>query len=268
MAILRLEVTNPKFGRENTKNITVHSSYLHNRQNISIYNPYSKAIDLPVIILLHGVYGNHWSWMDLGGVHLVYENLRKQGLNEFVLVMPSDGGLWDGSAYLPLMEHGDYEQWIVDDVLTAVKKTVSSVTDSSRWYISGLSMGGYGALRLGTKFANKFAGISAHSAITQIEDMSQFVDTPLNNYKCQHQHETEISYWSEVNKAQLPPLRFDCGQQDTLLQSNNRLAEKLKKLAIVFNYKTMPGGHEWPYWHTNISTTFKFFSSIEKNSLK
>lgn len=263
MTILRLEVSNPDYSRENTQTLTVYSSHLKRRADVTIYNAQSTGKNVPVVILLHGVYGNNWVWMDLGGVHKVYEQLKQEGLSEFVLVMPSDGGLWDGSAYLPLKEHGNYEQWIVDDVITAVKQTVNAVSESSNVYITGLSMGGYGALRLGAKYPELFSGISAHSAITKLDDLKHFTETPLNQYQCDNSNESDIIYWLNNNKNNFPPLRLDCGAEDTLYESNLNFVEQLKSNNIEHHFESLSGCHEWPYWHKNVAKTFHFFDSLE-----
>lgn len=263
MTVTRIEKSNPKYSRKNTLTLTLHSDNLNRRQDVSVYNPHSQGKNLPIIILLHGVYGNNWVWMDSGGAHIVYENLRKQGISEFVLVMPSDGGIWEGSAYLPLEDEGNFEQWIMEDVINTVIDTVDSVSKSSNLYITGLSMGGYGALRLGAKFAKRFSGISAHSSITQIQDLAIFTDTPLNQYHTVDPNEPDILFWCEKNKNYMPPLRLDCGTDDELIQSNRNLVEKLTLANIRHQYQEMKGGHEWSYWHNNLAKTLEFFNHIE-----
>ncbi|MBU3021300.1 alpha/beta hydrolase family protein [Aestuariibacter sp. A3R04] len=264
MSILRLEVSNPAYTPEKLQLVTVHSDNLNGRQDISIYNAHATGTNLPVVMLLHGVYGNNWVWMHLGGVHHVYESLRQQGLTEFVLVMPSDGGLWDGSGYLPLGEHGNYEAWITDDVRAAVTDTVSAVTDKSSWYITGLSMGGYGALRLGAKHPALYKGISAHSSITCLDDFSHFVSYPTSRYECLEKNESNLVYWFEKHFQVMPPLRLDCGKQDELFTSNQTLIHELKERGIEADHTWLDGGHEWPYWHRNIEKTLWFFDHLEK----
>lgn len=266
MTVKRTERSNPEYARDNTLTLTLHSSHLERRQDVTIYNPYSQKENLPVVLLLHGVYGNNWVWMDLGGAHLVYEKLRQQGLSEFVLVMPSDGGIWEGSAYLPLQQ-GNFEQWIMDDVITAVKNNVNAVSAASNCYITGLSMGGYGALRLGAKFADRFKGITSHSAITKISDMALFTDTPLSHYHTQNENEGDILYWCEKNRQQLPPIRLDCGEQDELFRSNQQLVVALNNASIPHKFEVHHGGHEWPYWHQHLHTTLGFFDDIERGRL-
>ncbi|ABG40825.1 putative esterase [Paraglaciecola sp. T6c] len=269
MSIKQLEVSAPEYSPAKTQFVTIHSSYLDARHDISLYNAYSTKPDIPVILFLHGVYGNHWVWMNLGGIHQVYDALQNQGLEEFLLVMPSDGGLKDGSAYLPLGQTGDYEKWIIDDVIQAVKQVkVPYVTDKSRWYISGLSMGGYGALRLGVKYPEQFSAISAHSSITRIEDMAQFVNTPLSFYDCANANETNILYWAGKNAAALPPIRFDCGTDDPLLASNQWLNRQFLAFGIDHMYQEYPGAHQWSYWHEHVAKSFTWFSNIEKSHKK
>lgn len=263
MTIKRLEVSNPAYTPDNTQFLTIHSSHLGRRHDVSVYNVNAQGQNVPVIFLLHGVYGNHWVWMHLGGVHLVYEALKRtHHLQEFVLVMPSDGGLQDGSAYLPT-KHGNYEQWLMEDVLDAVIQSVPCVSDSSRIYLTGLSMGGYGALRLGAKYSEQISGISAHSSITKIEQMSDFTITPLELYHCDNKEQNKLLFWFQKNAATLPPLRFDCGTEDPLFTANVELHQNLEKLNIAHQFEAFPGEHSWTYWHQQIEKTFLFFHHLE-----
>ena len=264
MTVIRTEVSNPEYSEQDVTTLTVHSSHIKRRQDVSVYDSSNgDKADLPIIILLHGVYGSNLVWMQLGGVHKVYEQLKAEGLNDFVLVMPSDGGLWDGSGYLPLKDEGDFEQWIVDDVLTGVKDNINSVSKQSNVYISGLSMGGYGALRLGAKYPALFKGISAHSSVTNLTDLQQFIANPVSDYKCENEHESDIRYWAEKNLTALPPIRLDCGRDDPLFESNLKLVKQFDKIGVKYDFYEYSGAHEWSYWNEHIKDTFKFFNSLE-----
>lgn len=264
MTIKRLEVSDPAFTPNNVQCLTIHSSYLNRRHDVTLYNVNTKQQNAPIILLMHGVYGNSWVWMHLGGLDRVYENIRNElGGTDFILVMPSDGGFFDGSAYLPLAEKGDYENWIMRDVLEAVITTVDGATSDSNLYLSGLSMGGYGALRLGFKYANTIKGISAHSAITDVQQLSLFVDEPLDLYACENAKETELLFWAELHKDDLPPLRFDCGTDDELIEGNVNLHQQLTQMGIDHQFEQFSGGHSWQYWHTHVARTFRFFAEIE-----
>lgn len=264
MTIKRLEVSNSCYTARNTQIITIHSSHLERRQDVSIYNIDSKDSDVPIIILLHGVYGNHWVWMHLGGVHQVYEKLKQShNLGEFILVMPSDGGFQDGSAYLPTRSHGNYEKWIMEDVLNGVINTVTGASPNSRVYLTGLSMGGYGALRLGAKYATNISGIAGHSSITHLSQLHQFTDTPLTEYTCEKEEDADILYWIQKNASQLPPLRLDCGEDDLLFDDNIKFSSELTRLNIPHQFDRLPGEHSWDYWNKNIQRSLLFFHNIE-----
>ena len=263
MAILRVEKSSSNYCRANTTTLTLHSSFLNKRENITVYHSGEITANTPIVILLHGVYGAHWVWMDLGGAHLVYEQLKQQGMGDFILVMPSDGSLWDGSAYLPLKDHGNFERWIVDDVINGVIDNIDGATSQSNVYLAGLSMGGYGALRLGAKYPSMFNGVSAHSSVTSLADLQQFIDKPVTDYQCEFIQESDLLYWMEKNAEILPPLRFDCGEMDSLYKSNLALCRSLDELNINYCFESLNGGHEWSYWHENLAKTLWFFDSQE-----
>lgn len=264
MTILRLEISNPQFTPYNNQFLTVHSSHTRRRHDVHLYNVASINYNTPIVILMHGVYGSSWVWMHLGGVDKAYQQIKSElGTSEFLLVMPCDGGLFDGSAYLPLSAHENYENWIMQDVIEAVIKSVSEVTENSRIYLCGLSMGGYGALRLGAKYAKQIAGVSAHSSITKLTDLSQFVEEPLSEYRCDDINEDNIEYWLDKNKSELPPIRFDCGIQDSLMPGNIALHEFLEKQKIAHIFESFDGDHQWEYWHEHVKKSFMFFAKIE-----
>ena len=119
-------------------------------------------------------------------------------------------------------------------------------------------MGGYGALMLGAQYPHKFKAISAHSAITKFEQMSNFVEEPLEKYTIQNKNINVIDVLHK-NKKNLPAIRFDCGTKDNLLEVNRTLHRELSALNINHIYDEFDGGHEWPYWQKHLEQTLKFF---------
>ncbi len=258
-----MERSDPRFEFDNLRFMTVRSPAMNCRGDITLYVPpgCDSEQNLPVYMLLHGVYGSHWAWAMNGGAHRTANRLIQNGeVKPMVLAMPSDG-LWaDGSGYLPL-QHANYERWIIEDVRDAITEGLSSVGDQSKWCIAGLSMGGYGALRLGAKYPDRFSAISAHSAITHFNQLPKFVDDPLHTYGPQDENDVDAAYWIMKNKETLPPLRFDCGNDDCLIEENRTLHEQLNAHGVPHEYAEFEGGHSWDYWATHIEDTFRFFDS-------
>lgn len=155
---------------------TVKSPALGNRADVSVFKPEGIFYSMPVVILLHGVYGSHWSWPLKAKVHEILKKLIVENkMQPMMLVMPSDGLFQDGSGYLA--HHiGDYEKWIVEDVIRLVKENYSEVDEASPVFLTGLSMGGYGALRLGAKYPSVFTAFSGLSSITCFDQICEFVE--------------------------------------------------------------------------------------------
>src|ERR1700748_3823264 len=134
-----IEISDPQFERNNLRFITVKTPNLKGRGGICVYvPPGTKQTDtLPIVILLHGVYGSAWNWPMSAGVHLRVDELIKKGeLPPMILAMPSDGLWGDGSGYLP---HNGYnfEKWIAEDVPAAVRETIKGAKPESPMFISG-----------------------------------------------------------------------------------------------------------------------------------
>src|SRR3546814_14097692 len=77
-----------------------------------------------------------------------------------VIAMPSDGLWGDGSGYLPHNGY-DFEKWIAEDVPDVLAQSIPGAGTDAPLFISGLSMGGFGALRIGARYGHRFKGISA-----------------------------------------------------------------------------------------------------------
>ena len=263
------EISDPRFEANNLRHITVKSKHLNHRGDISVYVPKVAAIEnLPVVILMHGVYGSHWIWAHKTGIHLKMQEWIENGeIQPMIIAMPSDGLWGDGSAYVN-HDQSNFEKWIVEDVPNAVKELIPQASNQSKFFIAGLSMGGYGALRLGIKYHTIFSGISGLSSITVIDEMKLFVEESLSSYEQKNKEDISVIGTVLKNRQNLPPFRFDCGVDDELIEGNRRLHKQLKEAKIEHTYKENSGKHEWIYWETHIKETIAFFDGILKKLIK
>jgi len=257
------EISDPKFESDNLRFITVKTKNLKGRGDICVFvPPVENAENLPLVILLHGVYGSAWVWSQKAGVHrTTWEMIQRDEIPPMVIAMPSDGLWGDGSGYLAHNQK-DFEKWIVEDVPNSVKENIACVSKRSDLFISGLSMGGFGALRLGTKYGKKFKAISAHSTITNITQMPLFVEESIENYKQEDERENSVLGVLKKYKSTIPKLRFDCGSEDDLITYNRDLHTALNKEKIEHVYEEFPGAHEWSYWEEHVRKSLLFFASI------
>jgi len=259
-----IEISNPRFEANGLRFITVKSPNLKGRGDICVYVPphLEKADVVPVVILLHGVYGSAWSWPFNAGVHMRLDEMIRTGeMPPMILAMPSDGLWGDGSAYLP---HGGYnfEKWIADDVVDVVTSCIDGAGKSSPLFIAGQSMGGFGALRIGARYGYKFKGMSGLSSITSLPQIKLFVQESLKSYVQQDIINEDLLATFKYYRHQLPPMRFDCGSSDMLIKYNRELHQKMEREGLLHTYEEYAGGHEWNYWSEHIIKSLKFFAGL------
>ena len=264
-ALTNVEISDPRFERDGLRFVTVRSPSLGRRADVTFWAPPAgEGVrgPLPLVVLLHGASGSAWSWPLRGGAHLTAARLVEAGeIPPLALAMPSDGLWGDGSGYVPHAD-ADYERWIVDEVPAVAALADDRITPASTLFIGGLSMGGFGALRLGAKYPARFAGISAHSSVTTVARLVEAVDRGLEQVPSFGTPDGTALHWLETNRDRLAPLRFDCGAGDHLLPGNRALHAALEARLIAHQYEEFPGGHDWPYWRLHVADTLRFFGGI------
>lgn len=254
-----IDVSDPRFEHEGLRCVTVKSVALRGRGDLTVWAPADTA-PAGLVILLHGVYGSHWCWALKGGAHRTADRLIAAGeMPPLALAMPSDGLRGDGTGYARHGDGVDFERWIVDEVPVAARAGVPALRPDAPVFIAGLSMGGFGALRLGARHHDRFAGVSGHSSITHVSQMTQFVEEDVAGLGMAA---ADASVLDAVVAAgpSLPALRFDCGAADPLLEANRDLHAALLERGISHVYEEFAGGHEWPYWEAHVADTFRFFA--------
>lgn len=261
-----IELSDPAYEFGNLRFLTFKSPALKGRGDVTLYVPEGCENErgLPVMLLLHGVVCSHWSWALKGGAHVAAQKLINTGkLFPLVIAMPSDGLWGDGSGYIDQPEQ-HFEQWIMSDVIRCVDEVLPCADSKSGLYIAGLSMGGFGALRLGAKYADRFKAISAHSSVTSFHQINDFVEEPIEAYGPVDPGEGDVLAWMVKNKDKLPPVRFDCGRDDILIDMNRELHACLDEQGIPHTYEEFDGQHSWDYWAEHIYDTLRFFNSVKE----
>ncbi|MBN7813360.1 esterase family protein [Algoriphagus sp. H41] len=255
-----VEISDTAYERDGLRFLTLKSPNLQGRGDVCLFVPQvvEGLTGLPIYILLHGVYGSAWVWAMKGGAHTTAKRLMESGeIRPAIIAMPSDGLWGDGSGYL--VHHGrDFSKWITQDVPQAIRQYIPCAGPNSKICLGGLSMGGYGALRLGLGQPESYSAISVHSAITRFEEMSLFVEERLDSYGRSGQSNDVVDLIKD-RKVQWPPIRFDCGVDDELVAGNRLLHRQLCDLGIAHEYEEYAGGHEWSYWREHVEKSFRFF---------
>ncbi|MFA6276550.1 MAG: alpha/beta hydrolase family protein [Pedobacter sp.] len=223
-----------------------------------IFKPkqYKKLGKLPVIFLLHGYSGNYKQW---NGIMDAQKYADEYG---FIIVCPD--GLFS-SWYLnsPAKTDWQYETFFFDELYSDIKQKYK--VDNQNIFISGLSMGGHGALYLFIKRPELFSGAGSTSGGVKLSDgFGKFgLGELLGNPSSDNDLWKKFSVIDNIDKLKgnTKPIIFDCGSSDFFYASNNQLKQKCDELKLNATYISQPGAHNKVYWAKSIKQQFEFFKT-------
>jgi putative tributyrin esterase len=236
----------------NVGTIDMQSRALDFRVTYSILLPEPDVVGpgpYPVLVQLHGKSDAHTAW-------LYKSNLVRHVKQLPLIVILPDGGNY---FWCDLTPAARYETFIMQDLWSHVT-AMFPVRKDSRWAIGGLSMGGFGALRLGLKYPDRFCSIYAHSSyIPTQDDLLTWPDPPSTQVRADMDC-YELA--GKIDPATLPRLSFDCGVDDDLIEHNRRFDALLTKLKLPHTYAEYPGGHDWDYWDRHVRSALRQHAEV------
>lgn len=125
----------------------------------SVYVPDTPG-PWPVVYLLHGYGGGARDWLKAGAAKITADEVfAEPAVPPMLLVMPGVGNSW----YVDSDRYGNWDTAITRDLVTAIDATYPTRIDRESRFAVGLSMGGYGALRLATYHPDLFRAAAAFS---------------------------------------------------------------------------------------------------------
>lgn len=210
---------------------------------------YEKGGRFPVLYLLHGLYGDYKNWDTMTGLENYAHNLH------LLIVMPAADDSWyTNSATVP----GDkFEDYIAKDLISEIDERFRTIRDRHGRAIAGLSMGGYGAVKLALKFRDLFVFAGSLSGAF---NAPQDLDTLRPEFRAKllevfgnrgSRERTENDIFVLLNASsptEYPYFYMGCGTADFFLDTNRAFAQQLSSRNLAYEYHETPGGHTWEYW--------------------
>jgi S-formylglutathione hydrolase FrmB len=220
----------------------------------------------PLLVLLHGVYdsGGHGWWLRAREHEQVAALVDSGELaTPPVILMPTDTGAEFGSAYADWADGTTSAETVVASELLSWAETAFPL-DGTRW-VTGLSMGGYGALLLALRHPGVFASASSTSGFFTPGVLSKygpdFAGRIWGDPQRMLEHDVTALLESADRRRGLR-LAFDCGTDDQHLAANRRLHEQLTAAGVPHGYAEHAGGHDWGYWRAHVTDHVRFHAGL------
>ena len=255
---------------------TVQSHVLNRAVAYCVLLPPSYASEptrrYPILYFLHGLGDNEQMFLRSGGLDLLEDLRANHEIGEFLVVTPA------GDSSFFINSHDNrvrYEDFFLQEFMPSIERRYRVRPGRTSRGIAGISMGGYGALRLAFVHPTLFGSVSAHSAalmeklpaisIRDAPGMArlQFLGNVFGS-------PPDPAFWERNNPialARTADLRglkiyFDCGAQDDygFDAGAKALDRALTSRGIQHEFHLDPGGHNWSYFAAHLPASFRFQS--------
>jgi S-formylglutathione hydrolase FrmB len=209
--------------------------------------------------LLHGLSDDYTVW------------LRRTRIEWYVREMPLIVVMPDGfrGFYTDNAEGPAYARHMADEMIGFVERNFPARRSRDARAIGGLSMGGYGALRLAMARPELFASANSHSgALMHGGRDGPRPDGPLSPEEFRRVFGTRprgtdhdlvaLAHRLKQSGQPIPRMLLDCGTDDFLLEDNRTFHRELRRLDVPHEYREFPGAHTWDYWDEHVRDALDF----------
>jgi len=214
--------------------------------------------EYPVLYLLHGCSDDHTIWGRRTSIERYVAGM------DLIVVMPNV----HRSFYTDMKAGAKYWTFVSEELPEIVKSFFPVSTRREDTFVAGLSMGGYGALKLALRCPEKFAAAASLSGVTDIHgfaadhdgfnhdmklvfgDMEEFVGSDDDLF--------QLSTDLKKSGKDIPNLFQACGTEDFLYDGNIRYRDHLQQLGYDLHYQESLGVHSWDFWDANIQDVLKW----------
>jgi S-formylglutathione hydrolase FrmB len=235
--------------------------YSHSLARASSFNvAFPDSPDAPrpwsVLYLLHGLSDDHTTWSRRSCIE------RHTLGYPLMVVMPNGGRNWYTNAANGNGEPAEDD--LMKDVIGLVDEDFPVRAERAGRAIGGVSMGGFGAVKLGLKYPDMFASVHSHSGVLAllrhpIESKRLSPEfTRIFGRSPKDGPEDPYRLAETVDRKRMPAIRIDCGDEDPFLYQNRSFHEHLGALDVPHEYHEYPGTHNWAYWDLRVREAIDF----------
>jgi S-formylglutathione hydrolase FrmB len=243
--------------------VAIYSNSMHKHIKAVIIKPDSYKLTnkkFPVVYLLHGYDGWYSNWI------IRAPELKNYTDTYQIIIVCPDGA--NSSWYFdsPVDKTYRYETHITTEVVGYIDKNYRTIADKKHRAITGLSMGGHGALFLALRHPSVFGAAGSMSGLADLKEsknrfeISKRIGDTITHAK--YWHNLSVINLIENYKHTKLKIFFDCGNKDIFIEGNRRLHQKMLWLKIPHQYIERPGEHNWNYWRNAIPFQLLYFHNF------
>ncbi|MBQ9555391.1 MAG: esterase family protein [Muribaculaceae bacterium] len=248
-----IEVMSQAMGRI-IKNVVVVPNDYH-----SYANEIADDIKYPVLYLLHGAYGSYRDWPHKADL----QSLASQ--YQVIIVCPDGQDSWYFDS--PVDPKMQFETYISKELVAYIDSHYRTHANRYMRAITGLSMGGHGALFLAFRHPDVFWSCGSMSGCMDITQhpKSWHIKDRLGDYESDKQRWSQHAVCNQVDQLKASTLEpaqnitFDDGLNDIFIKNNIALHEQLVEKGIDHDFTVRPGRHSWDYWVNSLDYHLLFF---------
>ncbi|MCU0321408.1 MAG: esterase family protein [Chitinophagaceae bacterium] len=219
----------------------------------------------PVVYLLHGAMGVSTNWIKK------VPQLQDMANEHQLMIVCPDGSVNSWYFDSPIDSTYKYETHVSTEVPAFIDANYKTIANRNFRAITGLSMGGHGAMFIAFRHAETFSACGSMSgalAVNYIKrgyDIQKRLGDTIINRKY-YEDWSVLKVIEEYPKDSLAII-IDCGLQDFIYQMSKAAHEKLVQLKIPHDYIERPGKHDWVYWANAVRYQLVFFKEhFKKNN--
>ncbi len=227
---------------------------------------YSSKLFFPVVYLLHGAGGDYSDW-----IKKVPEIIKYADDYHLIIVCPNgDFTSWYFDSPIDLSMK--YETYISSELVKWIDAHYKTIKGREGRAITGLSMGGHGALYLAFKHQDVYGAAGSMSGGVDIRAFPNNWDIAKRLGKYAQFPERWDSHSVIGLTYLLTPdslsLIIDCGVSDFFFPVNQKLHEKLVLMNIPHDFIARPGSHSWAYWANAVQYQLLFMNNFFEKGVK
>lgn len=239
--------------------LSVYSDAMKKNIQVVVVSPEKNQAPKPVIYLLHGYGGNAKTWISMKP-----ELKEAADRDNLIFVCPDGKNSWYWDS--PLDPSYRYETFVSDELIKYIDSHYPTVKNRSGRAITGLSMGGHGAMWLSLRHQDVFGAGGSTSGGLDIRpfpnnwEMNKQLGDENGNKEVWNTH-TVINQIDRLRNGDLAII-IDCGYSDFFFDVNNEFHKKLLEYKIDHDFLVRPGSHDSNYWRNSIDYQILFFKKF------